>query len=126
MIEFKCPTCGKYLKLPHSYAGKTAQCPGCLDRVPVPGGQADRPAPTRPKAAAPSQQLCVDCGGSFSTGDMLEHSGQLVCTDCYYKRKPVVLKYKKKRSKKRKFLLFVLILAAIGGAAWAGWYFFLR
>ena len=27
MVEFRCPGCGKNLKLPQSYAGQTTECP---------------------------------------------------------------------------------------------------
>lgn len=116
MIEFKCP-CGKYLKLPHSYAGKETQCPGCLRTLTVPGAREDKPAPAAPKGSTPKMLLCVDCGGSFPSGDTLLHNGQVVCTNCFQKRKPVVLKYRKKRSRKFKVLLWCGIIAAVCAAA---------
>jgi DNA-directed RNA polymerase subunit RPC12/RpoP len=123
MIEFKCHACGKFLKLPHSYAGKTTECPGCLTVTRVPGTPPAKPPARAPRSSTPSRQLCVDCGGSFPAGEMLEHNGQAVCTDCYYKRKPVVLKYPKKTSRKRKLLGWLLIVAAAAVAAGAVWYF---
>jgi len=35
-IEFKCPQCGKAIKAPDAYAGKTAKCPGCGAAIAVP------------------------------------------------------------------------------------------
>jgi len=128
MIEFKCQICGKFLKLPHSYAGKTTECPGCRRRIPVPGAAPAEPpahAP-RPKVSAGTMQLCVDCGRSFPAHQIMEHNGQAVCTDCFHKRKPVVLKYPKKRTKKRKWVLRLLILALLATVAYAVWHFFLR
>ena len=125
MIEFKCQACGKFLKLPHSYAGKTTECPGCRQTVHVPGAAPEKPPSHAPRSTRPAMQLCVDCGGGFPSGQMLEHTGQLVCTDCYHKRKPVVLKPRKKRKPicKRKLLLYLLIAAAVTAAAWALWHF---
>jgi DNA-directed RNA polymerase subunit RPC12/RpoP len=123
MIEFKCHACGKFLKLPHSYAGKTTECPACLTVTRVPGAPPAAAPARAPKSSAPSHQLCVDCGGSFSTGEMMQHNGQAVCTECYYKRRPVVLKYPKKTSRKRKLLIRLLIVAAVALAVGAVWYF---
>ena len=117
MIEVRCPHCGKFLKRPQSFAGKTVECPGCMRTVQMPGTPAgEGPAPRQPKPSAPQQQLCVDCGGSFPTGQMLQHNGQMVCTDCFYQRKPVVLKYRKKRRRKFKVLVWLGVLLAIAGA----------
>jgi hypothetical protein len=116
MIEFKCE-CGKFLKLPHSYAGKQTQCPACLKTLRVPGAPPEGPAPTRPKRSRPGRSLCVDCGQAFATGQMLEHTGQLVCTVCYHKRKPVELKYPKKRSRKFKLLLWLGIVVVLAAGA---------
>ena len=127
MIEFKCHTCGKFLKLPHSYAGKTTECPGCRKTLHVPGAPSAEPparAP-KPKISANQRRLCVDCGEAFPAHQMMVHDGQAVCDDCFHKRKPVVLKYKKKMSKKRKRLLHLLILLAAAVVAWAVWYFLL-
>ena len=54
---------------------------------------------------------------------MMSHNDQLVCTACFYKRKPVELKYRPKRKWKRKLLLWGLIIAAVAAAAWAVWHF---
>jgi phage FluMu protein Com len=117
MIEVRCPHCGKYLKRPQSYAGKMAECPSCLRMVQMPGeARVEAATPRRPKSSVPARQLCVDCGGSFATGEMLEHNGQMVCTDCFYQRKPVVLKTRTKRGRKRKILLWLLILLAVAAA----------
>jgi DNA-directed RNA polymerase subunit RPC12/RpoP len=126
MIEFRCQACGRLLKLPHSYAGKTTECPGCLKLVRVPGAAATTAPVQAPKPAAHATQLCVDCGGAFPAGQMMQHNGQAVCTECFYKRKPVELKYPRKSSRKRRLLLLVLLLAAIGAAAWAVWHFAIR
>ena len=91
MIEFKCPICSKFLKLPHSFAGKPTQCPGCMKTVMVPGAlQSSQPAARAPKSSAPDMQLCVDCGQSFSTTEMMQHDSQAVCYTCYHKRKSTV------------------------------------
>ena len=126
MIEFKCPVCGKFLRLPHSYAGKTTECPGCLKTTRVPGAPAASTPAGPPKSSQPAMQLCVECGGSFPTGQLHMHTGQLVCTECFHKRKPVELRYPRKRSRKRKVVLWLLIAAAIAAAALAVWYFAMR
>ncbi len=131
MIEFKCPTCSKFLRLPHSYAGKQTECPGCLKQVTVPGGPAPAapgtpPAtPGRAKHTTPARSLCVDCGQAFPTGQLMEHTGQLVCTDCYHKRKPIVLKPRKRRGKgrRRKVVLLILLVLAAAAGAWAVWHY---
>ena len=121
MIECKCQACGKFLKLPQSYAGKMTECPACRKPTRVPGSSAE-PAPVHaPKSTTPDRQLCVDCGGAFPSHQMMEHTGQMVCTGCYHKRKPVVLKYKKKRSKKRKWLVRLLILIVLIVIVWLAW-----
>jgi DNA-directed RNA polymerase subunit RPC12/RpoP len=91
VIEFKCPICSKFLKLPHSFGGKPTQCPGCMKTVMVPGGPAaDQPPVRAPKSSAPGMQMCADCGNSFSTTEMMQHEGQAVCYTCYHKRKSTV------------------------------------
>lgn len=123
MIEFKCRHCGKFLKLPQSYAGKTTECPGCLRPVPVPGAPPPKAPTHAPRSSTPEMHLCVDCGRSVPTSQIMEHTGQFVCYDCYHARKPIVLKPRKKRKKgrKRKIALWLLLLAAVGAGLWALW-----
>jgi len=123
MIEFKCRHCGKFLKLPQSYAGQTAECPACLQTVHVPGKPLPKAPAHAPRSSTPQMRLCVDCGKSFPTSQIMEHSGQWVCFDCYHSRKPIKLKKIKKRKKgrKRRIVLWLLLLAAVGAGAWALW-----
>jgi DNA-directed RNA polymerase subunit RPC12/RpoP len=125
MIEFRCHVCGKFLKLPQSYAGQTTECPGCRKTVHVPGAPPAAGPAQRPKPTPAAMQLCVDCGGSFPTGQMMQQNGQFLCTECFHQRKPIVLKYRKKRSRKVKMLFWLAVVAALGVGAWALWRFVL-
>jgi hypothetical protein len=43
MIVFQCPKCGREIKAPFSYGGKSERCPGCKKKVTIPvGTDADR------------------------------------------------------------------------------------
>jgi len=126
MIEFKCHSCGKFMKLPQSYAGRTTECPGCRKIVQVPGSAPVEPPVRAPKSSGASMQLCVDCGQSFPANQMMQSVGQAVCADCFYKRKPVKLKYPdKKKARRRKRLLrlagLIVLLAAAGWLIWWLW-----
>src|SRR5262249_34998076 len=35
-IAFRCPSCGSKISIEEIYGGKTANCPACWDRIPVP------------------------------------------------------------------------------------------
>jgi len=131
MIEFKCQYCGKFLKLPQSYAGRTTECPACLKTIQVPGspvgGSPGQPPARVPNPSSPALQLCVDCGRSFPAGQMMRHEGQAVCTDCFYKRKPVKLVYRDKtkarRWKRLAWLGLAIVLLAMGGwLVWRLWF----
>ena len=121
MIEFKCRHCGKFLKLPQSHAGKTTECPACLRTIQVPGSALPEAPAHAPRSSAPELRLCVDCGKSFPTSQIMEHTGQFVCFECYHSRKPIKLKKikKRKRGRKRKVVLWLLLLAANGVGVWA-------
>ena len=117
MIEFRCQACGKPLKLPHSFAGKTTTCTACGRMLAVPGLAAGGAAPQPPKPSAAAMQLCVDCGGSFPTGQMMSDAGQLVCTSCFYKRPPAVqlpARSAKTKGKRRKVLFWCAVAVAAG------------
>jgi|GEM_PF-2316534 len=138
MIEFKCSHCGKGLKLPHSYAGKTTSCPTCLRPVVVPGTPAEAaPTPLRPKPRAAGPTLCVDCGRTISAAEAMEHDGQTVCGDCFHKRKAAAeanaavaakakaaLEAKAKRAargtptRRRKLLIAIALLVVIVVVLW--------
>jgi DNA-directed RNA polymerase subunit RPC12/RpoP len=127
MIEFKCPICSKFLKLPHSYAGKPTQCPGCLKTVTVPGSPppAAQASARAPKSSAGGMQLCADCGNSFSTTEMMQHEGQGVCYTCYHKRKSTLqadaaardrAAARKAGKRKRTIMLVIGVVVLIAGA----------
>jgi len=44
-IEFRCTQCGSLLRTPDGSAGRTAQCPQCGARMPIPGAGAEQPSP---------------------------------------------------------------------------------
>ena len=120
MIELKCPNCGRFLKMPQSFAGQNTTCPTCLKSVRVPGSAGPASTPTAPKPTGPAKKLCVDCGKAFPAGQMLTHNGQAVCTDCYHLRKPVVLKPRKKKNpRRRKIIVLVVVVAAVAVGGWA-------
>ena len=52
MIQFKCPNCAKVFRVDDSLAGKHAKCPGCGQRIAVPGV----PAPPSSASAQPPSQ----------------------------------------------------------------------
>ena len=56
MIQFKCPHCEKAFRLNDSYAGKSAKCAGCGQRIMVPGVRAPPalPAAAHVQAKSPS------------------------------------------------------------------------
>lgn len=114
MIEFKCE-CGKYLKLPHSYAGQQTQCPACLRTVQVPDAAPAKAPAALARAVGQVQSLCVDCGGTFPTSQLLTHNGQAVCMACYEVRKRTPPpKPPRPRKKRRRTLRWVIL---IGGVA---------
>jgi DNA-directed RNA polymerase subunit RPC12/RpoP len=115
MIEFKCQVCGKFLKMPQSFAGQTIDCPTCRKPTRVPGAPGPGTSPLAPKPAGPDRKLCVDCGKAFPAGQMLTHNGQAVCTDCYHLRKPVTLKPRPRRkaARKRAVVIIAAIIAAV-------------
>ena len=124
MIEFKCDRCGRFIRLPQSHAGQTTECPGCRAMVQVPGSAPAAPPARAPKSSGGGMQLCVDCGGSFPASQMMRHEGQAVCTDCFYKRKPVELKYpdKAKARRRRRLLWAALIVLLAAAGAWLVWW----
>jgi DNA-directed RNA polymerase subunit RPC12/RpoP len=121
MIEFKCQVCGKFLKMPQSFAGQMIDCPTCRKPTRVPGAPGAETSPIAPKPTGPDRKLCVDCGKGFPAGQMLVHNGQAVCTDCYHLRKPVELKPRprRKKSRKRTVVIIAAIIAAAALGAWA-------
>ena len=56
MIEFHCPTCGRYIRVSESAAGKSGTCPQCREVVPIPS-HAVRSTTTRSPPAEKSRGL---------------------------------------------------------------------
>lgn len=52
MVQVRCPSCGKNLKVPDAYAGKKAKCPGCQETLTIP----EAPVEGTPAAPASSRQ----------------------------------------------------------------------
>jgi hypothetical protein len=101
-----------------------------MKTVMIPGSPvADQPAPRAPKSGAPGMQLCVDCGNSFATTEMMQHDTQAVCYSCYHKRKSSVeadaaaraSAPARKAGKRRKILLLVIAAVVLAAAAVAAW-----
>jgi hypothetical protein len=61
-IRCACPHCGNVLVAPDERAGKRATCPGCRQKVVVPG----TPAPAAPARAATVPVSCPGCGRVIS------------------------------------------------------------
>ena len=121
MIEFKCQVCGKFLKMPQSFAGQMIDCPTCLKPTRVPEAAGSAAWPLAPKPTGPDRRLCVDCGKAFPAWQMLTHNGQAVCTDCYNLRKNLKLKPRPrpKKSRKRTIVIIATIIAVAAACALA-------
>jgi uncharacterized protein (DUF983 family) len=52
MVQVRCPSCGKTLKVPDAYAGKKAKCPECQETLAIP----EAPVEETPAAAAAGRQ----------------------------------------------------------------------
>lgn len=82
-IRFTCP-CGKSIKVPAKYAGKTGVCPGCKSKVEIPEEPATEAAPMPLQPTRPEQQfirLRCQCGQTIKVAG--EHAGKIGrCPKC--------------------------------------------
>lgn len=82
-VKVRCPECEKVLTLPDQARGKTAKCPECQARVPVPGAK-KKPAPAAAKSA--SRKTPSDEGGDELIANLdlsrAEDQKSRVCPKC--------------------------------------------
>jgi len=71
-ISFSCDACGRSIRTPASYAGKTARCPGCRSSIRAP--LADEPAPP----AAPEPVARRTAGGDPTFGGFVLMAGAVL------------------------------------------------
>lgn len=57
MIEFKCPLCGKYIKVPNTAAGQPGFCLGCNNEIDIPYEDGSFPQPPRARDNLPRADL---------------------------------------------------------------------
>jgi hypothetical protein len=75
MIRFKCPGCGRELKVDDGLAGRTGKCPSCKHGLTVPRTEAPNPLELEPLT-----ESCPSCGSAM-------RSDSLRCAQCGYDRR---------------------------------------
>lgn len=82
-VKVRCPECEKVLTLPDQARGKTAKCPSCQAKVPVPGGK-KKPAQAAAKSASKKPQREETEDELFANLDLsrAEDQKSRVCPKC--------------------------------------------
>jgi len=74
-FDFKCPSCGKTLRIEEAHRGKKTICPACSERIfipPKPADEAPQPKLVQTPPAASEQILAEGVGTALSGNPLLE------------------------------------------------------